>query len=618
MASTSVINTRPRMQWWTAEKGSDEVHTGSTGAFKYLDREQDYHRQRDLHHLRLYSNRLAAAMSGRAFAEFYPWDESGLRYNVVQAIVDAACAQISTNRPRAMPTTTDADYKIEKRAKKMGQFTDGMFENLDQYTLLSQQVFLFCAIFGTSHEKVYTLDDNVAVEVIMRDEIVVDDVEAARGKPRTLYQYKEADPEVVAAEFGLDAGDLRGAALLRDDHLGRHNLYQPISVIESWRLPSKKGGKDGRHVICTSNKTLLDERWDRMHFPFATMHWKLPVYGYNGIGLAEELTPLQIEMNFVTEMGSELLWFSGPETWVQKGSVSDSAWTNQRNRLREFSGTTPPVRLNGSAFPPELMAWINDIFNRGYALSGVSQMQAASQKPAGLNSGEAIKNYNDITSARFLHVGQRWEKFHMDLAKLMTEEARDITKRLKEKGQPGLTILAKSKVGLEELNFADVDLDRDKFVLQVMPTAYLPTTPAGKLDAIERFGQIDPTIGRYLLDELNFPDLERAVSVANAPVEIIDMCLEAIIDRGEYIAPEPVWGPDTLNNGIIRATLFYMKYQTKKLEAEKQTMLRDWIVACTKLMQPAQPPQQPGPTPAQAAQSQQPQPGAAATPPQQM
>lgn len=586
MARVTDLRFGDRTLWW-AEKDSITAGRRLAETFQWLDNEQGHHRDRNLHHLRLYSNRLAANLSGKSFAEFYPWESERLRINIVQAVIDAAVSQIATNRPRAMPLTVDGDHALMTRAKLMGRFIDGQFHATQQYEL-GLQVFQDAAIYGTGFEKVLSAYGEVCAERVHPDEIVVDDIEARTGKPRTLYQYKEIPIEVALANprWKSKAELIEKARLLRDDHLGRRHVGEPISVIEGWHLPSAPGAKDGRRIVTTSEGPLEDEAWTRKGFPFAVFRWKWPGVGFLGTGIAEEVASIQIELNWLLEKVQRLLWMAAPQVWIQKGAVSDAAWTNEEHAVRYWSGTNPPIFNNPTAVNPEYFNQINALIDRAFQITGISQLYAASQKPAGLNSGEAIKNYNDIQSARFLHVGQRYEQFHMDVAGLMYEEAREIE-------DDDYRVMAKGKRnGLEELRFKDVDLERDKYQLQVFPTAFLPTTPAGKMDAIEQFGKISPELQKYLLAELRFPDIENAVSVVNGPLELADEAIGAILDRGRYeLQPTPYWNLELARD---RATLMLARATVQNVPEPRLDLLRQFIDDCQALIDESAGPQ---PTP---------------------
>ena len=48
--------------------------------------------------------------------------------------------------------------------------------------------------------------------------------------------------------------------------------------------------------------------------------------------------------------------------------------------------------------------------------AGVSAMQATSQKPEGLNSGAAIRSYDDISTDRFAELSKKYDSVFVDLA----------------------------------------------------------------------------------------------------------------------------------------------------------------------------------------------------------
>ena len=563
-----------RSLWWR-EEADDDAAKSMVETFSFLDGEQAHHRDRNLHHLRLYSNRMAASFSGASFADFYPWEDERLRVNIVQAVIDAAVSQLATSRPRAMPLTIDGEWELENRAKYMGRYIDGLFHSVQQYEL-GLQIFQDGVTYGTGIEKVLNECGDVGAERVHPDELVVDDIEARNGKPRTFYQYKETSAELALAMFGEHVKGreeiIEKARLLRDDHVGRRRVAEPISLIESFHLPSSRKAKDGKHIIATSEGPILVEAWNRRS-PYAVFRWKHPGIGFWGTGIAEEVASIQIEINYILEKIQRLLWMAAPQTWVHKGTVSDTQWTNEEFAVREFAGSQPPIFNNPSAVSPEYFNQVQTLIDRAFQITGISQLYAASQKPSGLNSGEAIKNYNDIQSARFLHVGQRYEQFHMDVAELVFEEARAL-----EKG--GHTIVAKGQgSGLEELKFSEVNIERDKYQLRVFPTAFLPSTPAGKMDTLEQFGKISPEIQKHLLAELQFPDLEKALSVVNAPLELTDMVIDQILHKGKAFAVEPMWPHELMRD---RATLMAARAQVKNAPEARVDALRKFASDCQK------------------------------------
>jgi len=68
--------------------------------------------------------------------------------------------------------------------------------------------------------------------------------------------------------------------------------------------------------------------------------------------------------------------------------------------LSHTEGTKPSYEV-APCVPQEMYAQLQRLIEYAYQQSGVSSLAAQGQKPAGLNSGEAIRNYDDIQSDRF-------------------------------------------------------------------------------------------------------------------------------------------------------------------------------------------------------------------------
>src|SRR4029077_9328879 len=105
------------------------------------------------------------------------------------------------------------------------------------------------------------------------------------------------------------------------------------------------------------------------------------------------------------------------------------------------SGMGTEIRVAGPGLEPKLetfQAMNADVYAhnethiaRFFEMSGRSQMAATSQKPVGLNSGEAIRSYNDIGDKRFAATTKRDEALCIQVADLMILEAIDIARKRK-------------------------------------------------------------------------------------------------------------------------------------------------------------------------------------------
>jgi hypothetical protein len=231
--------------------------------------------------------------------------------------------------------------------------------------------------------------------------------------------------------------------------------------------------------------------------------------------------------------------------------------------------------------PPEIYNHLKVLRDAAYELAGVSQLSASSKKPEGLDSGKAIRAFSDIESERFITVGQAYEQFYMDLARLSVECARDIAK--KHRGQYRVTVPGKTTA--ETLDLSDVDLDDDSYAMQAFPINSLPSDPSGRWQTVQEYVEAGWYTKRQGKRLMGFPDLEAIDGLENAAEDYLEMILDKIVDEGEITPPDPL---DDLVRGRELAMEYYQRGKTQGLEPERLELLRTFITQIDDLNQAAQ------------------------------
>ena len=554
-----------REYWWQAKHN---VHEEVFGAVRYLLDAQKTEQTQNLHHLRMYSNRLAMGMSAKDYSTAADGDR--MRHNVIRSVVDSATAHIAANRPRPEFITTKGDYSLRKKAKNLSRFVQGQFSSLQQYEL-SRDVFKDAAIFGTGIQKIYpTPDGRIAVERVLPSEMIVPSDESLTGKPRTIYQHKEILREVAAKIWPQHKDEIADASLLDNEgsYGGDKQSADLISCIECFHLESAPGAGDSRHAIVLSNATLLDEEWEG-DFCYSFFRWEKSPLGFWGAGIAEELTPIQSEINFIAQKIQQHFKMMSGQVWMKKGSgIAKQAITNEPWSVNTYRDT-PPTHLTPAPINNMFLEYLKLLKGWAFQQVGLSEMFATAMKPAGLNSGEALRTYNDVSSKRFSHIMLNWEDYHMDVAKKMVSCARRIVA-----GGGSLKVLAESDKYVEQIDFKKVSLPEDKYVLRAEPVNYLSGTAAGKIASLRELSQISPEVSNFAIELLDIPDLENIRSLLNAPIEIVDKYIEGILEDGIYRAP------DELMNMVIarqRGTLSLLRAEVDNTPPERVELLRRWI-----------------------------------------
>ena len=572
-------------QWWACPK--EERADAVAGIVKIISEYDSKRRAQYQTSVKMYGNTNLTGVNGISYAKVGVQQSTikdRVTYNVVQAGIDTVVAKMSKNRPKPLFLTSGGDYKMQRKAKKLDKFVDGVFYENEAHDLGSN-CFRDACIFGDGFLHVFEQDDRVKYERVIPTELYVDWVESFYGVPRQMHRVKNVDRDVLIANWPDKEKLIREANPAIADIAGQsQNITDQITVAESWHLPSNKEAKDGLHTINIDSGNLDEEEWTKDYFPFARMPWCKRLYGYWSQGAAEQGQSVQLEINKILWIIQRSMHLAGSfKILVQNGSkVPKEHLNNDLGTIVTYNGT-PPQYITPPVVPVEFYQHLENLENKYFAQLGISQLSVASEKPAGLNSGKALREYNDIETERFMTIGQAYEKLYLDLAKMTIDCAKSIYERTGE-----YEVKVPRKGFIETIDWKDVDLEEDEYVMKVFPVSSLPSDPAGRLQTVQEYAQagfLDPLTAKKLLD---FPDLEQVESLGNAQEDWITKTLDAIVDDGKYSPPEP-----EMNFQLAKTlTMQYIAFgSANNLEAKKISMLRNWNTQLSALMIKAQPPQ---------------------------
>lgn len=512
------------------------------------------------------------------------------KFNIGRSVVNTAANHIASKRPKPKFQTDDADWALVRKAQGCEQAVRGIFEANNAYGL-GKDVFIDASVTNIGGMLVYPDSGRVKLERVFPGELIVDEREGYYGEPKTMYRAKLVDRAVLEEKFAeqlkKSGGKVKGTCA--DDfvrHIDRVSPFDSsvdqVLVLECWRLGTTKdenGDWNGRHVICTSDETLLDEPYTRERFPIVTFRFSKRQTGYYGCGLIEELRGHQGALNYVhLKIGdilhnvsrSKLLSFIGPKGQKVRVSHLD----NDPTTITEVPyGATPPQVVAQNAVPPELFQWRREIIEDAYAQIGYSMMAATGQIPKGVESGAAMREADDIGSRRFAMVVQAYEQFFVDIARVIVDELRQMDRD--DELEPISVVTRKgSRARVELVKWSEVKLDDHQFTLTVTPASSLPDSTAGRTATVIDWmnaGLCTPQEAKALLDH---PDLERFKSLDLAAYEVVLDTIESIIEDGKYYPPEPT---DDLEIALKLATQSYSKFRLRSVPQEKLDLLLEYL-----------------------------------------
>jgi hypothetical protein len=608
--TTDKRNSATLSKWWEA-KSKEDLCGQLLGSAAYLKETQQYRYRQAAIYARLYGNMSLFNFIGSNISKMdqnngLPTDRPTM--NVIQSACDTLVSRISQSRPAPVFLTDNSNYKERNLAKKLNNFILGEFYQCKAYEK-SATILRDALVEGTGCIKIVETPDNkVGLERRLLTEILIDPAEAMYSDPRQLYEMKLIDRKVLMDQCPGYRQIIEGAAKAYPDNSADSSktVSDLVMVVEGWHLPSGPKATDGRHTLACSSGILFDEKYTKDKFPFVFMHYSQRLLGFWSQGLAEQLMGTQMEINSLLHTISRAIKLVGvPRVFVEDGSkVVKAHFNNDIGSIITYRGTKPLYEV-APCVPEEMYAQLQRLVEYAYQQCGVSALQATSQKPAGLNSGEAIRSYDDISTDRFAALSRRYDDFFIELAYGMTDLAKDICER-----DGKYQTVYPGKDGTKKVDLPDADMLKDPFVIQCFNQSSLPRDPAGRMQKVTEMiqsGMITLKEGRRLLD---YPDLEQVEKLANASEERIFQILDEIVDTGEYTPPDPFLD---LALATELTTQYINLYSTANLEEEKMDKLRDFFKQVQALIQAATPP--PMPAAPGGAPGATPTPGAAPVPP---
>ncbi len=593
-STTVVVKTKPGTEspgqaykWWEARSKKELAEQIISTASFLKEMQQFRYRQAGIY-ARLYGNMPLFNFAGSNLSKMstssnLPIDRPTM--NVVQSCIDTLVSRVTQSRPRPIFLTDNSDYKERNLAKQLNNFIVGELYQCKAYEL-GELLLRDAAALGTGCLKIYETSANrVGLERVLLTELLVDPNDALYGTPRQLYQLKLVDRSVLMENFPNYRSDIEKAEQAFPDNSAdaARTISDQVMVVECWHLPSGKDAGDGRHSIACTSGVIFDEDWDKETFPFVFMNYSPRIMGFWGQGLAEQLMGTQVEINKLLATISQAINLVGvPRVFVEDGSkVVKSHLNSSIGAIVTYRGTKPQYEV-APCIPEEVYAQLQRLVQFAYQQSGVSALAASAQKPAGLNSGEAIRNYDDLQSDRFAALVRRYDNIFVSLAYQVIDLAKDIAERTGK-----YQTVYPNKNGTKEIDLPAAKLLDNPFVIQCFDASSLPRDPAGRLQKVTEMmqaGMITMQEGRRLLD---YPDLEQVDKLANSSEERILQILDEIVEDGKYTPPDPFMD---LNLATQLVTQYYNLYASAKLEESKQEKLRTFSTQVMALKQAAMPP----------------------------
>ncbi len=593
---TTAIDPKQDLRWW--KKEGDEISDCMLSIVRRLRMYQDFRRTEYLLYVSMYGGHQYMNWGALAYMARTIIPRYQLEINVIKSVIDTCVAKIvAKSRPKPSFLTT-SDWQLRRKARKMDQAVYGAMHLGGFY----KQLGFNCRngmVYGSGLVKIVPNRERTGplYDRVLTPEILVDDGEGIYGAPRNMYQLRYID-RLVLADMFPDHEDAN-MKLTREDEfeldVGYDATADQVIVTEGWHLPSgpvKKddNGKpiksDGAHSICVRGTTLLEEEWRKDKFPFAHYRWNESLMGYYGDGLARELAGLQFGINEMLDEFEEVAHGIKGKWFVSAlANVDTDALNDEGTGIVTWSGVgEPPSYQQPNAIPQDTYQFMQWLRTQAFQQPGLSEMAATSQKPAGLNSGEAIRAYGDSQSERFLDKYQAVEQFVCDAAELTL----DVLRELSEEKDGAFDIRTVSDGVLEVRDLKKILLPPDSYHIEIQASSQMPNQLPGRIEFVQELAKAAEFDNEELMDLLvpdgGGPDIGEIGKRKNATRRLVESIFDRIIEDNEFDPPEQEMD---LPKAMRVATEIYLESRNDKMPAAKLDAMRRWIVLCTEQIKKA-------------------------------
>ena len=580
-------------RWWLPDYKKERARH-VLGVVRRIYENQAFRRDLFLRHARLYGNLPVLGLGPRNYARRALAGSAGqLALNVCKSCTDTFVAKLTKDRPKVTFLTSGGDWKQQKQAENLEKYIDGVFYETHQHAL-DPLLATDAGVWGNGHvEGIITGDDRIRHERCLPWEILVDDEEALYGDPPNIYRQFWADKSRLAELYPEKRKQIMAA---RTEFEPGESVYDSVSnqimVRKAWHMPSGPDAGDGLHVICidtVDSDGVLDEvEYDMPMLPIVPLRRARPLIGWWGIGIVQELTGIQLEINILLQkiQRSHHLLSAGHWLVENTSKINSNKIDNDIGSVIRYTGRPPELRT-GMSVHPEIYQHLDRLYNRSFEIVGISQQAAQAQLPRGLEgSGRAQQVYADINSERFQPAYREYQDFHLSLAKLDIE----LSRRIKNYG-----VRATAKKSMVQINWREVNLKDEEFIMKLYPTNLLANDPTARIAQVEMItnaGWLPPEDALRLMD---FPDTEAFNDKRFASYNLIQDIISDILDEGKYIGPEPFMDlgvpqnpnePPKPGGAVFEMQLAYLRGKRDGRDPERLRMLINWMEEAREIVFP--------------------------------
>jgi len=454
-------------------------------------------------------------------------------------VIDTAVTTVASGDIKAMFMTDNGDWGLQRKAKKLNRFVDGVFYR-NHFKELGPDILTDSAILpsGIVHGRIH--NNEIEWRRLLKPDVYVDYTDGSRGHPEMFFVKSLAHKDQIMHDYpGHDSAISASHVDTWDGEvfLDTVRVVEMTTVVEAWKLPISPNSP-GRHIVAIDGTELFSEPWDHDWVPLAFMNWSRPKIGFWGQPLMDRLLPIQKRLNKLLEIFTDTLEIGTPKILKHTGTgIPNAHFDDTILSLLEWNGTIKPEFLAGAEVSPQVVEGIQMSKMQMEYVAGISESAAQGENPERLESAPAIRAYANLGTKRMSLPTKSYEEWTLKCAELTCELARAHDGDRIVVQSPGIR-------GYDTITSDDVKaVDSKSAILQAFPISAVPSTIEGRLDMASTMLQAGMAFGPLVKRVFSFPDTESEMSLENAPTDLALWALDKILDGADWseVSPEPDW-----------------------------------------------------------------------------
>ena len=505
---------------------------------EYLDKTTGKYRGKFLRNLRLYTYSINASLNqvknGNLIGYWALSDGSGytssIHENVIQSVIDSLVSQLAAKHAIPFITAVDGTYAEAEVAKQTQRFFDFYYDENNINKLITES-FRDACIFGRGY--IYYDNRSHKAEKALPWNVLYDNAEETYGKIAKVV-YKRPDYPVSLIPW-----------------------YKPRNGEKYVELKDYYDTVNHVHATIINNRIEVKEAYNDKEIPFITFHYVSPVYGRDTSSMVDLLYGIQMKIDELYNKIDEASKANPAHTiFVPKNSDTKApVISNKIGQIFQYNpveGVSKPIEVVTPDFiGGQYMELVKELKQDAYELAGISELTSQSKKPAGLDSGKALKTLNDIESARFEIQTKQIIRAYCDLARLII--------RIEN---PEEYVLPEDNNRFP-IKWGDIQAEYSKMKIKFDSLDFLSRDPE------QRAKEVDTLVNKGIISQYHVArfyesvDLEAAYSFANNSINAVSAVINQAIVNEDFTIPEYI-PLDMLCTEIVNTMLSLKAVENEK------------------------------------------------------